>query len=175
MSVKSRHLLLLFLQNPHPDLCISTSIAQSSRCLCGRSPFQLLATSFIQLPGLHQSHSGDLSGDPSRAQTSGSLRGPNPDCRVDGRAVPNHCVFLCKQTFWYPKTSIIWNAWCPTPSCAAISLTVVLWSCLMSFSTFCLLHSAAAVLGQPQYGWSTMSVFPSFTHFTHFLTLLPPT
>jgi hypothetical protein len=30
-----------------------------------------------------------------------------------------------KQTFRYPNTSIIsWTSWCPTPSCAAISLTV---------------------------------------------------
>jgi hypothetical protein len=37
------------------------------------------------------------------------------------------------QTFRYPKISIIpWTAWCPTPSCAAISLNVILRSCLMS-------------------------------------------
>jgi hypothetical protein len=37
-----------------------------------------------------------------------------------------------ERTFRYPKISIIsWTAWCPTPSCAAISLTVILRSCLM--------------------------------------------
>jgi hypothetical protein len=74
---------------------------QNLKCLCARSPFQLLATSFTRLPGLpRQSRSGDLSGDLSRARTSGSLRVPNPDCRVGGSAVPSRIVFLCtrKQT-----------------------------------------------------------------------------
>jgi hypothetical protein len=55
-----------------------------------------------------------------------------------------------EQTFRYPKISIIsWTAMCPTPSCAAVSLTVILRSCLMSSSTFFLLRSVASVL------WST--------------------
>jgi hypothetical protein len=37
-----------------------------------------------------------------------------------------------EQTFRYLKISIIsWTAWWPTPSCAAVSLTVILRSCLM--------------------------------------------
>jgi hypothetical protein len=80
-----------------------------------------------------------------------------------------------EQTFRYPKISIIsWTARCPTPSCAAISLNVILRSCLMSLSTFCLLRSAAAVLCRPQRGWSAMSVFPSLKCFTHLLSLLAP-
>jgi hypothetical protein len=80
-----------------------------------------------------------------------------------------------EQTFRYPKISIIsWTAWCPTPSCAAISLNVILRSCLMSSSTFCLLLLVAAVLCWPQRGWSAMSVFPSLKCFTHLLTLLAP-
>jgi hypothetical protein len=67
-------------------------------CLCGNSPFQLPTTSFARLPGLPcQSRSGDLSGELSWAQTSGSLRGPNPDCRVDGRQGPSRFVFLCNE------------------------------------------------------------------------------
>jgi hypothetical protein len=66
-----------------------------------RYNFKFLATNFARLPGLpRQSRSSELSGDLSRARTSGGLRGPNPDCRVDGRAVPRRLVFLCtrKQT-----------------------------------------------------------------------------
>jgi hypothetical protein len=56
-----------------------------------------------------------------------------------------------KQTFRYPKISIIsWTAWCPTLSCAAISLAIILRSCPMSSSTFCLLRSFAAGLDRPQ-------------------------
>jgi hypothetical protein len=85
-------------QNLYPDLCISASVAESLRCLCGRSSFQLLANSFARLHGLPRlSRSCDLSGDLSRARPSGSLRGPNSDCRVDGRAVPSHFMVLCKQ------------------------------------------------------------------------------
>jgi hypothetical protein len=93
-----------------------------------------------------QSRNGDLSDDLARGRTSGSLRMSNPYCRVDGRTVPSRFVFLCtrKQTgnptetnFPISQTSIIsWTAWCPTPSCAAISLNVILRSCLMSSSTF---------------------------------------
>jgi hypothetical protein len=47
-----------------------------------------------------------------------------------------------EQIFRYPKISIIfWTALCPTPSCTAVYLTVILRSCLMSSSTFCLLRS----------------------------------
>jgi hypothetical protein len=57
------------------------------------------------------------------------------------------------QTFLYPKISIIsWTVWCPTPSGAAISLNVILQSCLISSSTFCLLRSVTAVLCRPQLG-----------------------
>jgi hypothetical protein len=46
--------------------------------------------------------------------------------------------FQREQIFHYPKIYIIsWTAWCPTPNCAAISLTVILQSCLMSSSSFC--------------------------------------
>jgi hypothetical protein len=57
---------------------------------------------------------------------------------------------------------------------AAISVTIILPSFLMSSSTFCLLRSVATVLGRPQRGWSAMSVFPSLKCFTHLLTLLVP-
>jgi hypothetical protein len=110
MSVKSTHLLLVFCKIFHPDLCISARVAESYKCLCGRSPFQLLATSFARLPGLpRQSCSGDFSGDLSRVRTSGSLRGRNLDCGVDERAVPSRFVFLCnrKQTGNLKGTSFI--------------------------------------------------------------------
>jgi hypothetical protein len=62
------------------------------------SAVEVLATSFARLPELpRQSRSGDLSGGLSRARTNGSLRGPNSDCRVDGRAVPSRFVFLCTR------------------------------------------------------------------------------
>jgi hypothetical protein len=49
-----------------------------------------------------------------------------------------------EQTSRYPKISVMsWTAWCPTLSYAAVSLNVIIRSCL----TFCLLRSAAAVLG----------------------------
>jgi hypothetical protein len=68
-------------------------------CLCGRNPLHLLTTSFALLPELpRQSRSRDLSGDISRARTSGSLRGPNPDCRVDGRAVPSYSFELSARS-----------------------------------------------------------------------------
>jgi hypothetical protein len=67
-----------------------------------------------------------LSGQLSRDRTSGSLKEPNPDCRVDGRAVSIRFVFLCtrkqagNQT-GNPKIFIIsWTARCQTPSCAAV-------------------------------------------------------
>jgi hypothetical protein len=60
---------------------------------------QLLATSFARLPGLpRQCRSGDLSGDLSRARTSSSLRGPNPECRVDGSAFLSHSFELSARS-----------------------------------------------------------------------------
>jgi hypothetical protein len=85
MSVKFRHLLLLFYKISIPIYIL----------------FHLLANSFARLPRLpHQSRSGDASGDFSRARTSGSLREPNTDSRVERRAVSRRFVFLCtrKQT-----------------------------------------------------------------------------
>jgi hypothetical protein len=140
------------------------------RCLCSRSPFQLLTTSFIQLPWLWLSCSGDLSGDFSRVQTSGSLRGPNPDWRVHRRAVPRHFVFPCthKQMGNPMGTNFLRSQnlhlldhmvphsklHCNFSGCYPLVLSDEL-------EDFCLLHSVAAVLGQPQRGWSAMSVFAS--------------
>jgi hypothetical protein len=135
MSVKPRYLLLLFYKISITIYAFLPALQNLNMYLrCGRSSFQLLATSFARLPGQpRQSHSGDLLGDLSRNRISGSLRDPNPDCRVDGRAVPSRFVFLCKQTrnqreqiCRYPKISIIWTVWCPTPSCDTVSLTVIL-------------------------------------------------
>jgi hypothetical protein len=95
MSVKCRHLLLLYYKISIPIYAF-LPVTESSRWLCGKNPFQLLATSFARLPRLpHQSRSCHVSGGLSRARTGGSLRGPNPDCRVDRRAVPSRFVFLC--------------------------------------------------------------------------------
>jgi hypothetical protein len=45
-----------------------------------------------------QFSNGDLSGDHSRARTNGSLRGLNPDCMVDGRAVLNRFLELSARS-----------------------------------------------------------------------------
>jgi len=65
---------------------------QCCRHLCSRSLFQFLPTSFTWLPGLPCQSCGNLSCDCARARNSCSLRWPNLDCRVDGRAVPS-CSF----------------------------------------------------------------------------------
>jgi hypothetical protein len=117
VSVKSGHLLLLFYKSFIPSLCISASIAES--CI---APAVGVRSRSSQ-PALHgfldclvKSRSGDFSGDLSRARTNGSLRGPVPDCRVDGRAVPSCFGFLCtrkqtenptEQILRYPKISMI--------------------------------------------------------------------
>jgi len=78
MSVKSRHILLPFykISIPISIYAFLPALRSLKKCLCGRSSFQLLATSFERLPGLRrQSRSDDLSGDLSRGRTSGSLRG----------------------------------------------------------------------------------------------------
>jgi len=79
MLVKSRHLLLLFYK-------LSITIYAFLPALQNlKDAIQLLATSFARLPGLPRPcHNGDLSGYLSRSRLSGSLRGPYPDCRVDG-------------------------------------------------------------------------------------------
>jgi hypothetical protein len=88
MSVKYRNLLLLFYKISIPICAFLPTLQNLKKCLCSGSPFYLLATSFARLPGLpRQSRSGDLSDDILRARASGSLRGPNLDCGVDGRAV----------------------------------------------------------------------------------------
>jgi hypothetical protein len=136
MSVKSRHLLLLLYKISNLIYAFLPALQNLKNASAVRSPFQLLATSFARLPGLsRQSRSSNVSDDLSRAGTSGSLRGPNPYCRVDGRAVPSRSCSSVpvskrgtqrEQTFRCPKISIISRtAWWPIPSCAAISLTVI--------------------------------------------------
>jgi hypothetical protein len=180
---KSMHLLLLSYKISISICAFLPAFENLKNCLCCRSPFQLLATSFARLLGLpRQSRTGDLSGNVSRARTSGSLRGPNPDCRVDGRSVPNRSVFLCtlKQTGNPTGTNFpisqnlhhLLDRTVPHSNCGTVSLTVILRSCLMISLTFCFLRSVAAVLGRPQRVWSAMSVFPSLKCFIHLLTLL---
>jgi hypothetical protein len=95
MSVKPRHLLLLFYKIFVPMFVFLPALQNLKNA---SSPFQFLATSLARLPGLpRQSCSGDLSGDFIRARKSGSLRGPNPKCRVDGKAVSSCFVFLCTR------------------------------------------------------------------------------
>jgi hypothetical protein len=158
MSVKFKHLLLLFHKISIPIYAFLPALQNFKNVSAVE-----VRSSFTRVRGLpHQSHSGDLSSDLSRARTNGSLRGPNLGCRFDGRAVPNRFVFLCTRTqtgnptgikFRYPKVSIIpWTARCPIPSYAVISLTVTFRSCLMSSSTFRLLRSVAAVLCGSQRG-----------------------
>jgi hypothetical protein len=101
MPVKSRHLLLLFYKISISLYALLSAVQNLTDASAVEVPFQLLAISFAKFPGLsRQSLSGDLSGDLSQALTSGSLRGPNPDYRVDDRAVPSGLRFLCtrKQT-----------------------------------------------------------------------------
>jgi hypothetical protein len=176
--------LITFLQNLHPDLRNSAIIAEFLRGFYGRSPFNLLATSFeCFLDWIsRQTRSGDLSDDLSRVRTSGSLRGSNPYCRVDMRAAPSRFVFLCTRNQTVNPTGTnfpisqnlhhLLDRTVPHSNCAAISLTVILRSCLMNSSTFCLLRSVG--LGWPQRGWSAMSVFPSLKFFTHPLALVVP-
>jgi len=77
-----------------------------------------------------------------------------------------------EQTFRYPKISIIsWTALCPTPSCTAVYLTVILRSCMMSTSTFCLLRSVTAttarLIGDVRVSVLKMFHPPSDTAGTH--------
>jgi hypothetical protein len=71
-----------------------------------------------------------------------------------------HACLLCsfvrnqgtqwEQTFCNPKVSIFsCTAWRSTSSCAVISLTVTLWSSLISATTS-LFHSVVPLLGRPQ-------------------------
>jgi hypothetical protein len=61
-----------------------------------------------------------------------------------------------EQNFRCPKISIIfWTVWCPTPSCAVVSLTVFLW--------FSLMLSVAVVLCRPRLtGDVRVSILKSF-------------
>jgi hypothetical protein len=169
MSVKSRHLSLLLYKIFIPIYAFLPALQNLKN-----------ATSFARLPALpRQSRGGDLSGNLSRARTSGSLRGTNPDCTVDGGSVPGRFVFLCsrKQTGKPTGTNfpIFQNlhqllARMMPHSKLRCNFSDILQSCPMSVSTFCLLRSAAAVLSRPQRGWSVMSVFPSLKCSTHLLT-----
>jgi hypothetical protein len=99
MSVKSRHHLLLFYKISIPIYAFLPVLQNLKDAFVVEVHFQLFVTRFAQLPGLpHQSCSGDLSGDISRAQINGSLRGSNLDCRMDGRAVSSHSFELSARS-----------------------------------------------------------------------------
>lgn len=53
-------------------------------------------------------------------------------------------------------------------------LTITLQSYLMTISTFCLLHSMLAVLGQKLQGRLVLSILPSFNCFSQCSTLMAP-
>jgi len=112
--------------------------------------------------------------------------GLNPDCRVDGRAVPRRSFELSvrsdlskrgiqqEQIFRYPKISIIsWTAWCSTPSYSSVPLTVILgsdevvdfFSCCAQLQQFWVDHSSA----DRRYSFLVLKVFhpPSDNAGTH--------
>jgi hypothetical protein len=163
MSIKCRHLLLLFYKISIP-ICVFLSALQN---LKNASAVEISSRSsqpashgflvcFVSL--LVVTSQGDL----SRARTSGSLRGPNPDCRVDGRAVPSRFVFLCtrKQTENTTGTKFpisqnlhhLLDRMVPHSKLRCSFSDCYNSSCLVSSSTFCMLRSVAAVLGRPQRG-----------------------
>jgi hypothetical protein len=148
--VRSRHLLLLFYKISIPIYAF----------LPGLQNLKGAATSLTWLPALPcLSCSSDLSGDLSKAQTGGSLRGPNPHCRVDRKAVPSCFVFLCTHrqkgiplaiSFLISQNLHLLDHMVFHSKLCLISLAVIFQSCLMSLSSLCLLPSVAAVLGWPQ-------------------------
>jgi hypothetical protein len=89
MSIKFRHILLLFYKISIPIFAFLPALQN----LKDASVVEV-RSSFTRFPGLCQSCSGDLSGNLSRAQTNSSLKGPIPDCRAGGRAVPSHSFEL---------------------------------------------------------------------------------
>jgi hypothetical protein len=166
MSVKSRHLLLLFYK------ISSQSMYFCQCCRILKMHLQYLAISFAQLPGLPcQSHSGDLSGDLSRSWTSDSLRGLNPDCR----AVPS-CSF---------ELSVRSDVQCEALHCHVKGWQFSSLDCMVPHSrlhcNFCdcypLVFSdelVAPSCSSLQCSWSAMSMFLPLKCFTQLLTLLAP-
>jgi hypothetical protein len=98
MSVKPKHLLLLLQKISIPIYVylpelqdLKNSSAVEVRSSSSQSSRTASWTSC-------QSHSGNHSGVLPRARTSGSLMGPNPDCRVDWRAVPSRSSKLSARS-----------------------------------------------------------------------------
>jgi hypothetical protein len=95
MSAKSKHLVLLFYKIFIPIYAFLPALQNLEDVSAVEVCSKLLAASFTRLPGPpRQSLSDDFSCDLSRARTSGSLRGPNPDCRVFGSTVPSRSFEL---------------------------------------------------------------------------------
>jgi hypothetical protein len=82
MSIKSRNLLLVLYKIFIPIyvfLLAFQNLKDTSAVEVRSSSSQPASYGFL----------GDLSGDLLRVRTSGSLRGRNPACRVDGGALPS--------------------------------------------------------------------------------------
>jgi hypothetical protein len=165
MSVKYRHLLLLFYKISIPINAFLLALQN----LKDTSAVEVRSRVLPNLP--RQSRSGDL--------WRWSFKGPNSlrrpsRCWTESHRLRQHIVeatvmtslrtVSCssvpvskrgtqrEQTFRYPKISTIsWTARCPTPSCAAISLTpfgLVWWArrlfaCYAQLQRFSVDHSAA--------------------------------
>jgi hypothetical protein len=143
MSVKSRHILLLFYKVSIPIYAFLPelqNIKNASAVEVRSSSSQPASHDFLDcLVSLVVVTSQVILQGPEQLVDWGSK------IRILGWMGEQFPAVLCssvpvnkrgtqrQQTFAYPKISIIfWTAWCPTSSCAAISLTVILRSCVMS-------------------------------------------
>jgi hypothetical protein len=137
MSIKSRHLLLLFYKISiliYAFLLVLQNLKDASVTEVHSSSLQPALNSFLDcLISLVEVTTQVIFQGPKQVVV---WRGQIRTVGWMGEQFP---VILCssvpagkwgtqwEQTFWNSIISIIsWTAWCPTPSCAATSLTVIL-------------------------------------------------